>query len=193
MSDRRRRLTAAALTVAVLGFVAVVVLSSGSSTPGGTIPNDVDGSFITGMAAHHKSAIEMAAIAAKRAEHSEIRQLAQSIVTEQGAEIDELNSAHRRIYGEPISTNGMQHDGLDGSAGMSPPIDLDALRRARPFDRAFIDMMARHHQGAIRMAQAELDRGGDPETRRLAKGIVATHSREIEQMRGWRSSWYVGP
>ena len=192
MSDRGRRLTAAALAVAVLGFMAAVALSSGDGAGGGTIPNDVDGSFITGMAAHHESAIEMAAIAARKAEHPEIRQLAQSIITGQGAEIEELNAAHRRIYGEPISTNGMQHDGLDESTGMSTPADLDALRSARPFDRAFIDMMVRHHQGAIRMAQAELDRGGDPETRRLAKQIVATQSREIDQMRGWRSSWYAG-
>lgn len=190
MSERGRRLTAAVLTVTVLGFVAVVVLSSGDGPRGGTIPNDTDGSFLTGMAAHHKSAIEMAAIARENAEHPEIRELAQRIITTQGAEIEELNSAHRRIYGEPVPTNGMQHGDLDGSAEMSTPRDIDALRDARPFDRAFIDMMVRHHQAAIRMAQAELDRGGDPETRRLAKKIITTQSREIDQMRAWRASWY---
>lgn len=192
MSDRGRRLTAAVLAVAVLGFMAVVVLSSGDGAGGGTIPNDVDGSFITGMAAHHKSALEMASIAVEKAEHPETRELAQSVITEQGAEIDELNSAHRRIYGEPIPANGMPHGGLDDSVEMTTATDLDALRRARPFDRAFIDMMVRHHQGAIRMAQAELDRGGDPEMRRLAKKMIATQTREIDRMRAWRSSWYAG-
>ena len=40
---------------------------------------------------------------------------------------------------------------------------MGALKDAKPFDRAFIDEMIPHHQGAIRMARAELAKGSDPE------------------------------
>ena len=190
MSQRTRRLSALGLAVAVIGFVAIVVLSSGGGGGGGQIPNDADGAFITGMVAHHKGALDMAVIAVDKAEHAEVKQLADRIVTEQNVEIDELNAAHRRIYGESVPAGGMQHGG--SAEGMASEGDLNRLGSARPFDRAFIGLMVRHHQAAVRMAQAELDRGGDPETRRLAQRIIKTQSGEIDQMLAWRSAWYGG-
>jgi len=191
MSDRTRRLTAVVVVACIAGFAGIVVLSSGSGEGGGSVPNDVDGAFITGMVAHHQSALEMAVIAVDNAERTEVKALAENILTEQAKEIEELNAAHRRIYGEPVPANGMQHGDLGMSADeMGMPRDLDALADARPFDRAFLDMMVRHHRGAVRMAQAELDRGGDPELRRLARRIIDAQTREIGQMQAWRSSWY---
>lgn len=54
--------------------------------------------------------------------------------------------------------------------GMS--MDMTSLGTARPFDRAFIDMMIPHHQGAVRMAQAELAKGNNPKLRALAQRII---------------------
>jgi uncharacterized protein (DUF305 family) len=68
--------------------------------------------------------------------------------------------------------------------------DASALEQVRPFDRAFIDMMVPHHRGAIRMARVELDKGEDPRLRRLARDIIDSQSAEVEQMLGWRESWY---
>lgn len=191
MSDRTRRLTALAVTACLLGFGAIVVMSSGNGAGGGSIPNDTDGAFITGMVAHHKSALDMAAVAVDKAEHAEVEQLAETILAEQEKEIEELNSAHRRIYGEPVPENGMVHGDLGMSADeMGMEVDVDALAEARPFDRAFLDAMIRHHEGAVRMARAEVDRGGDPELRRIAQRIIDAQSREIDQMRAWRAEWY---
>jgi uncharacterized protein (DUF305 family) len=85
----------------------------------------------------------------------------------------------------------MAHGGLglsEDEMGMS--MDMGELENAREFDRTFIDMMIRHHQGAIRMAQAQLQRGEDPELKALARAIVVAQSREIEQMNSWRRSLY---
>lgn len=191
MTDRRRSVAGLALAAVMVAFVAVVVASSGDGAGGGSIPNDADGAFITGMVAHHKSALEMAAIAVEQAEHSEVRELAEEIMRAQNREIDALNSAHRRIYGEPVPASAMQHGALAGDAPIGSPEDLKSLRNARPFDRTFIAMMVEHHRGAVRMAEAEVDRGGDPEMRRLADRIIATQSREIDQMLAWRASWYA--
>lgn len=64
------------------------------------------------------------------------------------------------------------------------------LRDARPFDRAFVDEMVAHHKGAIRMAEAVMSRGRDPEVRRLAEGIVAAQRREIAAMSRFRERRY---
>lgn len=74
--------------------------------------------------------------------------------------------------------------------GMS--MDMSALPTANPFDRAFIGMIP-HHQGAIRMARAELGHGIEPRLRRIARAIIAAQTREIHQMNRWRTSWFGIP
>jgi uncharacterized protein (DUF305 family) len=66
--------------------------------------------------------------------------------------------------------------------------DSAELKTARPFDRAFIDMMVPHHQGAIRMARAELARGENPTLKRLARDIVDAQAYEIRAMNRFRRS-----
>jgi uncharacterized protein (DUF305 family) len=67
---------------------------------------------------------------------------------------------------------------------------MDELDGAKPFDRKFIDMMITHHQGAIRMARAELAKGTSARLRTIARAIVAAQKREILQMNSWRKAWY---
>ena len=64
------------------------------------------------------------------------------------------------------------------------------LKNSKQFDKTFIDQMIPHHQGAIRMARVQLDKGKDPQLRKLATAIIAAQSKEIEQMNSWRMDWY---
>lgn len=52
--------------------------------------NDFDAAFITAMIEHHEGAIEMAELAASRAEHQEIKELSQAIIGAQEGEIAEM-------------------------------------------------------------------------------------------------------
>lgn len=67
--------------------------------------------------------------------------------------------------------------------------DLDALKNAPDFDKAFIGQMIPHHKMAVMMAGMVLD-SDRPEVRNLAKNIIQTLSVEIEQMQQWNQTWF---
>lgn len=183
-------------TLGIIGAILVgAVIALVAVTGGGddeAQASETDGAFVTAMVPHHETAIEMAEVAQDRAQHQEIRELADDIVAAQTAEIESLDDIHRRLYGEPVGQ--MSHGSLglsDEMMGMS--MDMEALESARAFDREFIDMMIPHHQGAIRMAQIQLAEGDDAETKSLAEAIIAAQSAEIRRMNEWRVEWYGSP
>ena len=52
-------------------------------------------------------------------------------------------------------------------------------------DLDFAMMMREHHQGALDMAQVELQRGKDPQMQKMAKDIVTAQKKEIAQFDAW--------
>lgn len=148
---------------------------------------DADRAFLESMIPHHESAIEMATLAKRRAEHPQVMELADAIVTAQSREIRQIEGIHQRLFDEKVSPNADAHEDLGLMESTAE------LKRVKPFDEAFIDMMVGHHQGAIRMARAVHDQSDDDEVRSLAKSIVSAQSKEIEQMNEWRRAWYGAP
>ncbi|HEY9710576.1 MAG TPA: DUF305 domain-containing protein [Oculatellaceae cyanobacterium] len=67
--------------------------------------------------------------------------------------------------------------------------DLEALKNAPDFDKAFIEQMIPHHKMAVMMAGMMLD-SDRPEVRTLAKNIIQTESTEIDQMQQWNQAWF---
>ena len=66
-----------------------------------------------------------------------------------------------------------KHHGMTAAAASGDP------------DRAFVQMMIPHHQGAIDMGKALLLYGKDWEMQQLAKSILAEQQNEIQLMRLW--------
>jgi uncharacterized protein (DUF305 family) len=145
-----------------------------------------DKAFIDAMVPHHEGAVEMAEVALKQAEHPEIKEVAEDIVSSQRAEIGMFGEIRERRYGSAESNAEM--DEMDMRAmGMSDPREL---AQADPFDKAFIDEMIPHHESAIAMARVALEESEDGEIRRIARDIVSAQEREIAQMKEWREEWY---
>ncbi|KPV54817.1 hypothetical protein SE17_01390 [Kouleothrix aurantiaca] len=63
-----------------------------------TVP--FDQRFITAMIAHHEGAIAMAKDAGQKAEHSEIKTLAQAIITAQESEITQMQQWQKEWFGQ---------------------------------------------------------------------------------------------
>jgi uncharacterized protein (DUF305 family) len=176
--------------LALIALAAVAVGCGGddnSGTKSSSSGNATDAAFITDMTTHHQGAIEMAEVAQKRAEHPEVRQLANSIISAQNGEISVMDTIGRDMHGMGMHEGG--HMGMSQSQ-MGMDTDMPMLRRAKPFDRAFIDMMVPHHQGAIAMAKQLLKKGEQPGLRKMANDIISAQTDEIAQMRKWRKAWY---
>ncbi len=149
---------------------------------------EYDQGFIDLMVPHHQAAVEMARVAQRKAEHPEIKQLADAIIADQDREIGQMKAWRKAWYGsDQIPTGGMAGHSMGGMN-----VDMAQLEGAQPFDRAFIDAMIPHHQSAIEMAREAQTKVQRPEIKQLAGEIIAAQQREIDQMRSWRAQWYPG-
>lgn len=152
--------------------------------------------FLEGMVPHHESALEMAKVAERRAQTPEIKRLAGEITQAQESEIEQMRSIHERLFGSELVPDEMAHEALGltpAEAGIDHMDSAATLESAEPFERAFVDEMVPHDQGAVRMAQAVLPQTDDPELRRLAEDIVTAQEREIDEMNRYRTERYGGP
>ena len=170
--------------LALAGVAVLLVAGCGSDddTTGSATAaagNPIDRAFIADMIPHHESAVQMAAIAQRRGSSAFVKQLAEDIVRTQTAEI-----ATMRARDQALAAAGVTR----GSLGMSAQMmgmdhDASSLNSAKPFDAAFLRMMIPHHQGAVVMANAEIERGKDVKLKALARDIISAQQREIRAMR----------
>lgn len=73
----------------------------------------------------------------------------------------------------------------DGGHGMMSEADMAALQNASGPEagRLFLEQMIEHHEGAITMAQQEIDNGQFPAAIDMARSIVTSQQAEIDEMR----------
>jgi uncharacterized protein (DUF305 family) len=148
-----------------------------SSAPA-TQHNDQDVMFVQGMIPHHRQAVEMAKLAASRASMPEVKELARAIEGAQNAEIKQMNG-WLAAWGASMPSGDMRMG--DGMMSAKEMKNLEGLS-GRPFDKAFLTMMIKHHQGALTMAKAEQANGMSAEAKNLASKILTSQSAEIAKM-----------
>ena len=168
--------------------------------------NDDDVMFAKAMIPHHQQAIEMSdMVLSKQGIDGEIVSLANQIKDAQGPEIEQMQGWLQdwRVASTPSSGTGMPgHDMGDmpsrgdmpgmghmpgmggGGHGMMSEADMADLQNAQGADagRVFLTQMIEHHEGAITMAQNEIDNGAFPAAIDMARNIVSSQQQEIATM-----------
>jgi uncharacterized protein (DUF305 family) len=67
-----------------------------------------------------------------------------------------------------------------GSGGMAREM---VMENGKYSDRAFIDAMVPHHQGAVEMAQVALENAEHEEIKQLSRNIISSQQAEIEELK----------
>lgn len=171
---------------------------------------DKDKMFIEHMIPHHQDAIDMAKLALEKSKKDEIKKLAGDIIKAQSVEIETMKKWYRAWYNMEVPASGMgkgemmkqggtggHGDMMDmcmmgqGKGGMMMAMDMDLLKKAIDFDRAFIELMVKHHAQAVMMSGMIIDSKRN-DMRKLARDINSAQSAEIEQMIQWYIKWFGG-
>jgi uncharacterized protein (DUF305 family) len=147
-----------------------------------------DARFMSDMIPHHHQALQMAELVADRTNNPELIDVAGRINASQGDEIEFMQS-WLRDRGEPVS-DPTAHDAMHthhSMAGMATPKQMAELAASKgiAFDRLFLTLMIRHHEGAVTMVEELLEQPGsayDPILFEFTNDVTNDQTAEIERM-----------
>jgi uncharacterized protein (DUF305 family) len=91
-----------------------------------------------------------------------------------------------QMNNDSMNHQAMNHDKMNHSEMKSSPNAASA-----PFDLQFLDTMIAHHQGAVDMAKDAEAKAHHQELKTLAKNIIASQEKEIDEMKMWREKWFA--
>jgi uncharacterized protein (DUF305 family) len=164
--------------------------------------NQGDVTFAQGMIPHHQQAVEMADMALDPARKAgpAVIDLATRIQGAQGPEIALMNS-WLTAWNQPVMAGmkpgetmppgatmppmeGMEGMDMGAMEGMMSAADMTALSKASgpEFDKMWLTMMVKHHDGAITMSKTVQTDGQSADVKTLAGKITSAQKAEIDEM-----------
>ncbi|MBB5395021.1 MULTISPECIES: DUF305 domain-containing protein [Mucilaginibacter] len=143
---------------------------------------DPDNDFAMMMRMHHQGAIDMANLELKSGSDATMKQMAQSIMTSQQAEITQLTAF---LASHPPHTNDPDFDTMqmDNMKKAGKQADLQIING--DIDHDFAILMIGHHQSAIENARLELLHGQEQRMKTMATNIIDAQMKEIDQFQDW--------
>ncbi|MFC0861155.1 DUF305 domain-containing protein [Sphaerimonospora cavernae] len=196
VSRPRRTTPILGVIAVVVAVVALLLFLTRSQAPGDA---SSEAGFARDMGVHHAQAVEMSFVVRDKSTDGQIRTLAYDIITTQ--------STQRGIFMGWLQQWGLDqasllppmtwmaghggHGGADAATtgsmpGMASDEEMKRLKSAAPGKDAevlFLQLMIRHHEGGVDMAEGLLKLSGRAEVRSLAQHIVDGQMAEIKQMR----------
>lgn len=137
-----------------------------------------DAMFVPMMIQHHQHGIEMARIEEERGSSASVKALAAKIRQSQEKELAELK-AHAEHAAKGTSGHA-EHDKMMEQQSQAMMTKLKSASGAA-LDHAFLEQMAKHHEGAIAMTEgAKLE---DPELKKLAQKMLTGQRQELAELK----------
>jgi uncharacterized protein (DUF305 family) len=144
-----------------------------------------DVEFMQGMIAHHAQAIYMSRLAEERKANPRILRLAIKIDQSQVAEIRIMQDWLREYGQHAPDTSSWRTMKMAGMLTTDQLTQLDTARGVA-FDRAFLELMIQHHEGALKMVDDlfKTPRAGqEVDVNVFANDVVSVQTAEIGIMR----------
>ena len=183
-------------------FVGAGMFLLGQNTSLADRPNDAEIGFAQDMSVHHQQAIEMSFLVRERTDNQEIRSFAFDIINTQANQRG-MMLGWLDLWQQPMTTTekpmlwmqaamdtmghsqmsnsstlGAYMPGMATKAEMNRLVNVDALEA----EKLFLELMIRHHQGGVMMAEGVIDRSDNEVVTRLAETMVNGQQAEIDYM-----------
>jgi len=99
-------------------------------------------------------------------------------IRSQGSQLDE---------GCPVG--GDEHHEVGMGSSMDEMMESMTGKTGDEFDKAFLDAMMVHHQGAIQMAQEAKRSSKHMELQNMSDDIIQAQQKEVDMMQEWKKQW----
>lgn len=160
--------------------------------------------FARDMSIHHQQAVDMSFLIRERTTNQEIRNFAYDIINTQATQRG-MMLGWLELWNLPLTTTEtpmawMADEHMSGDMevmretftpgaimpGMATPEEMERLRASANIEaeKLFLELMIRHHQGGVLMAQGLVDQSEHEDMVRLAQTMVDGQQGEIEYMQG---------
>ncbi|QFU89683.1 DUF305 domain-containing protein [Amycolatopsis sp. YIM 10] len=156
--------------------------------------NQQDITFAEEMIQHHTQALDMAELVPSRSSDPKVLDLATRIEKAQDPEIERMQEwltawgaaapATPSSSSDGAGHGSMPHGSGTPMPGMMTEDEMKQLEQAKgaEFDRLWLELMIKHHQGAVEMARTELGTGANADAKALAQQIIDAQQAEISEM-----------
>jgi len=191
-----RQATGAALAAACLLGGAATASATSAAAPGtaasaaqASATNSADADFVMMMIPHHFQALVLSGLVEDGGSDAEVRALAERIEIEQngeilmmqgwesshGLEVTDAEEAYQEMLQDPEMVEEM---------GMATPAELEDLSSAQgtAADVLFLQLMIKHHQGAINMLLDVITNGSDPQMQEWALDMLSVQTVQVDMM-----------
>ena len=197
MKKMKRRLTIAAAAVFAASLFSVSTAlahdPNGKVDPMNATLQPLKGaefetSYLQQMIQHHGAGIEMAKLVNDQTKRPELREFAGKMISAQQQEFDQMTKWLTDWY--KTSPKEVAND--KAAKEMEMHMSMFKGKQDADFDKAFLEMMPKHHHDAVEMSEQAEKKATHPELKEFAAKIARDQQKEIKQMKDWAQSWF-GP
>lgn len=132
-----------------------------------------DANFLDGFSKHHEDGIKMAEMALSKAASADVKKMSEKMIKDQTSEIDQM----KKWRNEHLSGIAQTHQA-------PPAMDMSSLegKLGKEFDRAYLEMMVKHHEDGVKMAKKAQPSLKIPDVKKFASTAAKKQSDEMTKM-----------
>ena len=171
--------------VLITALVALIALGTGwffgVSSVTYPLENSAEVVFARDMRFHHEQAVDMSLRILPRTTDVEMKLFVTDILLTQQNQVGQM-TAWLALWGRPQAGAEPPMAGMGAGMGLAtqPQLERIVTLPAKDAEILFLQLMHRHHQGGITMAEGVLNKNPKPEVARLAAGIVSGQRVELK-------------